>query len=114
MSYNYSVDWIFYGNTEAEFKELLGEDEFRRFIADMELYPQQGDVIRGAGGFRKARYPIRRLRMSKSKGARVIYLFYQTKTAFHVATIYTHREKDDLTQDEIKELQELSRRIKNG
>ncbi|OGH58517.1 MAG: hypothetical protein A3G34_08620 [Candidatus Lindowbacteria bacterium RIFCSPLOWO2_12_FULL_62_27] len=106
------MDWIFYGTAENDLIDMLGEPEFIRFKFDLELYPQRGDVIRDTGGFRKVRYPIRKRNIGARKGARVIYLFLVTKTAFHVFDAYTHEEKDDISAGDKKVMREIAKELK--
>ena len=107
------MDWIFYGTAGSDLIVILGELEFHRFKMDIELYPQKGDVIPDTGGFRKVRYPIRRRNIGARKGARVIYLFLVTKTAFHVFDAYTHEDKNDVSTEDKKAMREIGRGLKH-
>lgn len=52
---------------------LVRDEEYRRFQNELIEDPERGDLIRGTGGFRKAR--MRLAGGGKSGGARVIYLY---------------------------------------
>jgi len=105
--------WYFYWTSREDLIEILGENEFVQFKIDMESNPLKGDVIQSAGGFRKVRYPIRKKSIGSRKGARVIYLYLATKTAFHVVDASTHEEKYDITEADKKVFRDLARRLKN-
>ena len=107
------MDWHFYWTAREDMIEILGESEYVQFKMDMELNPLKGDVIQSAGGFRKVRYPIREKSIGSRKGARVIYLYLATKTAFHVVDAYTHEEKDDISEADKKLFRDLAGRLKN-
>lgn len=107
------MNWHFYWTAREDLIEILGENEYVQFKMDMELNPLKGDVIQSAGGFRKVRYPIREKSTGSRKGARVIYLYLATKTAFHVVDAYTHEEKDDISEADKKLFRDLARRLKN-
>lgn len=51
--------------------ELLDDDEYRHFQAELAANPAAGPVIRGGGGIRKIRVAVGS--RGKSGGARVIY-----------------------------------------
>lgn len=54
-----------------QIKELLGDDEYRRFQTELAANPAIGPVIRGGGGIRKVR--VAAGSRGKSSGVRVIY-----------------------------------------
>ena len=107
------MDWHYYWTAREDLIEILGEDEFGRFKMNLELNPLKGDVIPGAGGFRKVRYPIRERSIGSRKGARVIYFYLATKTAFHVVDAYTHEVQDDISKADKKMYRDLAWRLKN-
>ncbi len=50
------------------------DEDYRAFQIDLASEPLQGAVMRGCGGFRKARMAFPSAGIGKSGGARVIYL----------------------------------------
>lgn len=66
----------------------VGNDEMLRALQnDLMRHPDKGDVIRGAGGFRKLR--VKLPGRGKSGGARAIYLHVpEVQTVVLVALLY--------------------------
>jgi len=72
--------------------------------------PDKGDVMTGAGGFRKVR--VKLPGRGKSAGARAIYLHLPEINTVVFVALYTKSEKSDLSPTEKKLLRELSATIK--
>src|SRR5688572_28980472 len=53
----------------------LPDDDYSIFQRELVASPESGDLIRGTGGFRKARMAFPSVGIGKSGGARVIYLY---------------------------------------
>lgn len=68
-------------------------DFIKTFIG---LNPSSGSVVRGAGGARKVRIPLRS--RGKSGGFRVITFYSGPKMPVFLIDIYSKREREDLTQ----------------
>ncbi len=70
----------------------------------MELFenPEKGDLIVGGGGIRKIRLALGN--RGKSKGARVIYTFFEVKGRIYLLWAYKKGEKENLTQKEVNNL----------
>lgn len=68
--------------------------------------PYIGKLIVGTGGIRKHRVALKG--RSKSRSARLCYLYYDYYQVFVLVTIYTKKEKDNLSQREKDILKKLS------
>ncbi len=72
--------------------------------------PEKGNVIVGAGGFRKIR--VKLPGRGKSGGARAIYLLVKEVDAVVLVTLYTKAERTDLSAQEKRTLKMLADEIK--
>jgi hypothetical protein len=64
--------------------------------------PETGDVIKGAGGFRKVRLADPRSNRGKSGSYRVIYLLIHDSGIIFLGTVYGKLEKPNLSPAEAK------------
>ncbi len=79
-------------------------DIFKRKIAEN---PEIGDIIQGTGGVRKTR--LKSASKGKRGGFRVCYYFHDAETGkIYLLTIYPKNEKEDISQDEKKDLKQLA------
>jgi len=62
--------------------------------------PQVGEVIKGSGGMRKARFGFGQ--SGKSGGGRTIYYVLTEDEVLYLITAYAKVDKDDLQPNEIK------------
>jgi hypothetical protein len=62
--------------------------------------PEAGDVMPGAGGFRKIRWEDPRRGKGKRGGLRVIYCYLTAEHQIWLFTLYDKVEASDLTADE--------------
>lgn len=89
-----------------EFKRQVAaiwqEQERLDFFAYLSENPLSGDVIPNGGGLRKIRAQIQG--KGKQGGARVIYYNMLDNGLILVLAIYTKAEKENLTQNELKQL----------
>ena len=89
-----------------EFKRQVAaiwqEQERLDFFAYLSENPLSGDVIPNGGGLRKIRAKIQG--KGKQGGARVIYYNMLDNGLILVLAIYTKAEKENLTQNELKQL----------
>ena len=81
-------------------RALVDEETYRAFQNELLREPEKGDLIKGAGGTRKAR--MRLPGRGKSGGARVIYLYLENHAVLYLLTLYTKKEQADLTPDQKK------------
>ena len=71
------------------------------------LRPEQGPVIRGAGGLRKVRWA--RPGAGKRGGLRVIYYWTAAERAFYMLYAYSKNEQENLTPAQARMLGQLVR-----
>lgn len=90
------------------------DSDYAAFQQDLALQPEQGDLVRGTGGFRKARMAFPSAGIGKSGGARVIYLYVPEQKAIYLVMIYGKSRKKDLTQEEKNALRKAADKIRNS
>lgn len=73
--------------------------------------PQGPPVIPGTGGLRKLRFAPSEWNCGKSGGARVCYAYYPKYNVALLVTAYPKSGKDDLTQEEKKDIHALLKRF---
>lgn len=85
-----------------QIKELVEDEAYAAFQAELANAPQSGDLIEGTGGLRKIR--MRLPGRGKRGGARVIY--YHAVAASHIRLlfIYPKNVADNLSADQKKQL----------
>ena len=76
--------------------------------------PLLGDVIKGTSGARKGRVGNPKQKSGKSGGFRFIYVYLENSTRIYLLTIYSKRERSDLTPQQTKRLGEIVRQIKEA
>ena len=90
------------------------DEDYRAFQNDLSMEPAQGPILRGCGGFRKARMAFPSAGIGKSSGARVIYLHLPEKDEIHLVKIYGKSSKASLTQAEQNALRKIAHQIRNS
>jgi hypothetical protein len=85
----------------------LDDEHYRRLQIALMLRPEQGPVIRGAGGLRKVRWAAPG--GGKRGGLRVIYYWAASERTFYMIYAYTKAEQGDLTATQTRELARLVR-----
>jgi mRNA-degrading endonuclease RelE of RelBE toxin-antitoxin system len=88
-----------------EVQALLEDDEYKSLQIALLLRPEQGSIIPGSGGLRKVRWA--RKRMGKRGGIRLIYYWDKKTESFYMLLIYSKSKKDDLSQDQLRILNQL-------
>ncbi|MFC1819297.1 hypothetical protein ACFL0B_09480 [Thermodesulfobacteriota bacterium] len=88
-----------------EVQALLEDDEYKSLQIALRLRPEQGSIIPGSGGLRKVRWA--RKRMGKRGGIRLIYYWDKKTESFYMLLIYSKSKKDDLSQDQLRILNQL-------
>jgi len=88
----------------------LGDDSLKELQGELLRNPECGDVMRGAGGFRKMRFAM--LGRGKSRSLRVIYLDVQEYSTIYLVLAYHKSEKDTLSPTECAELKQIAKNIK--
>ena len=92
----------------------LPDDDYSIFQRDLAAVPEQGDLIRGTGGFRKARMGFPSAGIGKSGGARVIYLYLADIQNIVLVTLYAKAKKSTISDAEKNELRKLSAEIRRA
>ena len=72
--------------------------------------PDAGDVIKNTGGARKLRW--RKKGQGKRGGFRTIYFYHSVENTFWMLTIYSKRDKEDLSETDKKIAAKLIEEIK--
>ena len=85
----------------------LDDEEYRSLQIALMLRPEQGPIIRGAGGLRKVRWA--KPGSGKRGGLRVIYYWAPNERAFYMLYAYSKSEQDDLTPTQARLLGQLVR-----
>jgi hypothetical protein len=85
--------------------DLVSDQAYGEFQKQLLLHPEQGDVIPGSGGLRKAR--LRLPGRGKRGGARVIYLRLPQRDMIVLFYVYTKAKSENLNPD-------LLRRLRNA
>jgi hypothetical protein len=80
----------------------LDDEEYRSLQIALMLRPEQGPVIRGAGGLRKVRWA--KPGSGKRGGLRVIYYWAPKEHAFYMLYAYSKNEQGDLTAAQARQL----------
>ena len=92
----------------------LPDDDYAIFQRELVACPEQGDLIRGTGGFRKARMAFPSAGIGKSGGARVIYFYLAEPQIIVLVTLYAKAKKSDLSRAEKKRLRAISTEIRRS
>ncbi len=88
-------------------KDLLPEEDYRTLQVALLLRPEQGAVIKGAGGLRKVRWAPKGV--GKRGGVRVIYYWRPDEQVFYMLFAYAKTTQEDLTPDQLRVLARLVR-----
>ena len=83
----------------------LTDDDLKELELYLTKYPESGRLIQGTGGLRKIRWnmPNRGTR----GGIRILYVDFAFQERAYLITTYSKTEKDDLTQDQKKEIKRM-------
>jgi hypothetical protein len=99
-------------------ERYLDDAAYSRLQDLLLLEPDLGDLIQGAGGLRKLRFPDSRRGKGKRGGLRVIFYYWSGNSEFWLFTVYDKNEMADLARDQKDKLRdqlkaELRRRTSN-
>jgi len=97
--------FVEFPNFTKRVTELLDDEDYRRLQAALIANPELGDLIRGTGGLRKARWSAKG--RGKRGGVRVIYYWLRKRYQVLMLLTYPKSARDDLTADERKLLAKL-------
>lgn len=92
---------IFTAQITAELDDL----SYRRLQLALLLRPEQGVIIKGAGGLRKLRWAGSG--RGKRGGVRIIYYWHPQDEVFYVLYVYPKNEQSDLTPAQARILRRL-------
>ncbi len=109
------MGWFFIefpGFDNARDDYFKSDQAFAALQWDLASDPEQGDVMLGCGGLRKARWLDARRGKGKRGGLRVIYLLVPEVRVVVLMDVYNKDEADDLTTKEKREVARLAREIK--
>jgi hypothetical protein len=88
-------------------KDLLPDEVYRTLQVALLLRPEQGALIKGAGGLRKVRWAPKGV--GKRGGVRVIYYWRPEEQAFYMLFVYAKTAQEDLTPDQLRVLARIVR-----
>lgn len=88
-----------------QLEDLMPDDDYRKLQAALVGNPELGQLIRGSGGLRKARWGLPG--RGKSGGARVIYYWAVNDEELFMLLIYSKSEQDDLTPEQLKTIKRI-------
>ena len=83
----------------------ISEDDYKNFQEELLKDPKAGSVIPGLGGLRKIRLGYHG--KGTRSGLRIDYLDIPEAECLHLLVIYPKSVKEDLTQDQKKEIRKL-------
>jgi len=91
--------------------ECVDDEEFRAFQNELLRNPEQGDLVVGCRGLRKARMalPAR----GKSGGARVIYLYLPDAHVLYLFLLFKKSDTANLSKAQRNQLGSLAEQIKS-
>lgn len=85
--------------------KLIPDEEYHLLQLQLSVRPESGAIIRGSGGIRKVRWSGSG--RGKQGGIRVIYYFIKNNDQIFMLYAYPKSKKDDLTNDQVKQLKSL-------
>jgi mRNA-degrading endonuclease RelE of RelBE toxin-antitoxin system len=91
----------------AALRQHLSDESYRQLQIALMLRPEQGPVIRGAGGLRKVRWATPG--SGKRGGLRVIYYWAQAEQVIYMLFVYSKSEQGDLSTLQTRQLGRLVR-----
>jgi hypothetical protein len=94
---------------EKQVKRLLADEERVAMETSIAANPLAYPVIRGTGGFRKARWS--RGTSGKSGGVRAIFYYFVLGDTVFFTLLYAKNELESLTHDQETELKRLAQAI---
>ena len=86
----------------GQITDLVDDRDYGEFQRQLLLNPEQGDVMPGSGGLRKAR--LRLPGRGKRGGARVIYLRLPQRDVIVLFYVYTKAKSENLSPDQLRRL----------
>jgi hypothetical protein len=96
------IETAYYTKVIADY---LSDEDQGKFQAHLVEHPDDGDIIKGAGGIRKVRWGAKG--KGKSGGVRVIYYWRTARDHIYLLTIYGKNEASTLTDSEKEYLRKM-------
>lgn len=90
----------------------LTDYELRELESLIIDHPELGKIVKGTGGLRKIRLSINN--RGKSAGARVCYVDFVDLETVYLVTVYSKKEKSNLTNKEKSEIKSLINQLKEA
>ena len=91
---------------------LLSDNDYRVLQEHLLMSPTVGPVIAGTAGCRKLRWKVSARKGGKSGGMRAIYYYRIAQDQIIFLLAYDHREIDDLTPQQKKQLASIVQQLK--
>lgn len=87
---------------------LMSDDDYRELQVALVNRPALGDIIKGSGGLRKARWSLKN--SGKSGGVRIIYYWVVDDHHIRMLYVYPKGKQENLTKAQITMLKEIIER----
>jgi len=104
------MEFIELPNFTRSIEGLHAKEAYRNLQLELIANPKKGDLIQGAGGFRKVRMALEH--QGKSGSTRVIYLYFLSAQTIVFGMIYKKTDRDTLSHDQKKTLRALAQELK--
>ena len=86
-------------------KDIMTDEDYRKLQIDLIARPDAGKIIPGSGGLRKLRWVGSG--RGKRGGSRIIYYWFSQEELILMLFIYTKKEQDDLTSEQLRILKTM-------
>lgn len=84
---------------------IMSDEDYHELQKKLIIRPEEGKIIPGSGGLRKLR--CGGSGRGKRGGSRIIYYWFSEKEIILMLYIYTKKETDDLTSEQLKILKKI-------
>ena len=108
MAYYYDMVIIETDTFTKRIQELMDDDQYAAFQAELIRRPDMGDLIPGSGGLRKVRWQLEG--QGKRGGARIIYYWVSADYQIRMLYAYKKAKQDNLTPEQLKALRQIVER----
>jgi hypothetical protein len=92
--------------------ELVHDDAYRTFQAELAANPEKGRVVKGSEGLRKVRMALPG--RGKSGGARVLYLWFPSHETIVLYFLYSKGEMENIPAAQMSAIKYEVQRIKKA
>ena len=98
---------------DKQWREMgLDDNDLQKLQAELLKNPQIGNVIKGTGKLRKARFAFEN--RGKSGSSRVLYVDFVIAETIYLIFAYPKNEKDNLTDEERNNIKKLINRLEQS